>query len=314
MLALLVGGSTLPAQDAKYEEFLLKSEAQAVKLKAFLPGAPAGLVESVPWSAGERGPRSGYGCGETGCPGLYFPIYARTTWDFEDAALARKIQDAEKRGDALLERIGENREANTQAADKLEAALAQLAEKFQPELESMIAKLSDPKLSEKDRQQLMTRFEAAQKKNEQDQKALYAAAGVLGGADEATKIGKELQDLKQLGRTLELTIDGNATNEWCSGTFSGPVANGTLKGRTLYRYTGTGDYAATQICLAVYLGPAGFKNPPVPKDNNLRTDLKTALVKVILLSSPQSLKADEAIGRQLLEKIDFDGIAKLLQP
>lgn len=75
-------------------------------------------------------------------------------------------------------------------------------------------------------------------------------------------------------------------------------------------------YGATseQVVLWVYLGPAGFKNPMEPNNEKVRTELKCLLVGAEIRSTPEAVKADEALAKQMLEKVDYAGLAKLIQP
>jgi hypothetical protein len=50
---------------------------------------------------------------------------------------------------------------------------------------------------------------------------------------------------------------------------------------------------------------------------NPELKVKCILVRVEVSSDaphPETIKADESVVRQMLEKVDYDGLAKLLQP
>jgi len=110
---------------------------------------------------------------------------------------------------------------------------------------------------------------------------------------------EELRDLEGNGRKLILDIQA-----------SYPPVNwpalkqvGTLKGHPLFR-AGSGD-----IVLGVYVGPTGFRNLPAGKEPQ-KMQMKCFLVQA---QFPQGDK-NEAIARQMLEKVDYERLAKLIEP
>ncbi len=203
-----------------------------------------------------------------------------------------------------------------EASQKNADALGQIGDKYKAEIEKVMAKLDDPNLSEKDRERLNAQVQELMKKQQQEAQAINAGTPKSTKVvEEGEKLENEIKGLKARVRTLILTLDGNVGPEWCSGEISGPVRSGTLKGHPLYRYSKTTSYAPTdRVCLAVLLGPAGFKNPPQTKAGEMRAELKTILVKAKIESFRQSVKADEATARQMLEKVDYDALSKLLTP
>lgn len=64
----------------------------------------------------------------------------------------------------------------------------------------------------------------------------------------------------------------------------------------------------------MYIGPRGFKNPDLLAGQKPKTEVKCILVVVQLYSSHASLNADEALAMQMIERIDYPGLAKLLSP
>ena len=100
----------------------------------------------------------GYGCGETGCSGLFAPASAERKWAFDDPALVQQVLAVENEGKSRLE-------AFTQRAEKGNVPPEEMA-KAMKELEML---------------------------------------------------DKKLPDLKSRARSIEFTIEGNATPEWCSG-------------------------------------------------------------------------------------------------
>lgn len=112
------------------------------------------------------------------------------------------------------------------------------------------------------------------------------------------ELESRVPDLKARVRTLEFFIRVNEAQP-----SERPAGN--LKGFPLYRRGSERD-----IWLSVYLGPPGFKAPPGP----VRTEVKSILVRAWVNSRPETVKADETVARQMLEKVDYTGLAKLLQP
>lgn len=124
-----------------------------------------------------------------------------------------------------------------------------------------------------------------------------------------------LTALQAMARRLVQSVEANQTPDHRFGPEAKQI--GTLKGYPLYRFAVSDEpYGATseQVVLWVYLGPAGFKNPMEPNNEKVRTELKCLLVGAEIRSTPEAVKADEALAKQMLEKVDYAGLAKLIQP
>lgn len=132
-------------------------------------------------------------------------------------------------------------------------------------------------------------------------------AEIMKLAGEAGKLGKKKDDLKFSARTISLSIRGN----YSAVDVYGPKVKsiGAVKKYPFYR-SGVGR----EFSLAVYVGPAGFQNPTLKKGELLRAELKCLLVQAWVYSSEKDVKSDEALARQLLEKVDYAGLAKLPAP
>jgi hypothetical protein len=78
---------------------------------------------------------------------------------------------------------------------------------------------------------------------------------------------------------------------------------GALKGYPLFRGV------QQDVFLAVYLGPKGFRNPPAGAEPQ-KMQMKCFLVQA---QFPPG-EGHEALARQMLEKVDYDGLAKLIEP
>ncbi len=118
---------------------------------------------------------------------------------------------------------------------------------------------------------------------------------------EVGSLGRLSDSLKRELGSIEFAITANDTPE---RVFGPGVRAGTLKGYPSYRQDRR---------LAVYVGPSGFSNPPRQPDQPYRTQLKSFLVTA-LLSRETPSPAEEALARQLLERVDYAALAKLLQP
>jgi hypothetical protein len=98
--------------------------------------------------------------------------------------------------------------------------------------------------------------------------------------------------------------------------FIGAKPIGTLAGRTLYRNDRGAVVVADQIRhllvdLAVFVGPPSFQNPKVNlADREMK--VKGITVWAAIESRPDTLQADEATVKQVLEGIDYDGLARLI--
>ena len=317
------------AQEERLPEWAQKADVLAEKLKPFVPEPVAGLIDHMPWESEGSGTQSGSAavCTEVNpvCF-VYVEYYAGRVWHFDDPALAKQVEDTQKEADALLERqkkfleSPEGAEAK-EASERNQEALGKASDKYSAEMEKLVEKFSDPNLSDNERQRLGAQIKELQRKMQQAQKAQQATqaqAPQSAFMEEAKKLDKRMADLKARARNLRFELRGNSIEGplWCFGMSGKPVRSGTLKGHTLYRWA---EHVASyehpeRVCLAVYLGAEGFKNPIIKRGEVVRPELKTILVMAEVESFPQSAKADEAAARQILEKVHYDGLAKLLQP
>ena len=116
-------------------------------------------------------------------------------------------------------------------------------------------------------------------------------------------LGKKADSLRRSSRRLMLTLRANDSLR------RELKPAGTLEGCPLYR-----QEISDGVQLAVFVGPVAFKNPAVKEESLQVNQLKTVLIEATLNSTPEAAKADEALTRQMLEKIDYEGLKKLLQP
>jgi hypothetical protein len=310
-LGCLLMGGTLAAQ-GEHADWSAKAKATSMRFAEFVPDGVTGVGDNLPWSIGDRGTQTSASCGEAGCAGLYLPIKASRRWSFDDPALLRDSAELDRQGDALLKAFVP---PSADVAEKNQAAIEKIQAQFSADAERLMAKLIDPKAPAAEKERLSAHLESLQKKMQQDQDAVMAASGGAPGLEEAANIDAKKKKLRDRARTLEFTIEANATPAWCSGELSTtPTRSGVIKGRSVYRYAASVPGPPTEhVCLAIYLGPDGFRNPPPPNDGRVSADIKTIFITARLSSTPPFAKADEAIARQLLEKIDYEGLMKLLQ-
>jgi hypothetical protein len=122
-----------------------------------------------------------------------------------------------------------------------------------------------------------------------------------------------VSNLQRRGRRLLVRIVSNLTPYAWSDPPAKPV--GSLAGYPLYQANAraSGNAPPEFISLAVYLGPPKFRNSAA---SNPELKVKCILVRVEVLSDaprPETIKADEVVARQMLEKVDYAGLAKLSQ-
>jgi hypothetical protein len=110
---------------------------------------------------------------------------------------------------------------------------------------------------------------------------------------------QRVRDLEANGRKLSISIQGSYP------PLNWPLLRqvGTLKGYPLFRGV------QQDVFLAVYLGPKGFRNPPVGAQTQ-KMQMKCFLVEAQIPAGEKY----EALARQMLERIDYDGLAKLIEP
>lgn len=121
------------------------------------------------------------------------------------------------------------------------------------------------------------------------------------------KVAQDKRELESRSRWVTFSILTNTTPSERDGPSTQPV--GTLKGHPMYRY----PFGNDGFRLTVYLGPTGFKNPSVPSFEKSRAEVRSIIVVAELNSSLQKIKQDEALVQQMLEKVDYEGLSRLLK-
>jgi hypothetical protein len=124
------------------------------------------------------------------------------------------------------------------------------------------------------------------------------------------ELNERVRRLEARTRTLVIAIQGNESAVDLLGASAQQA--GALEGHPLYRSSGESS-AGSRVQLLVYLGPSAFRNPPSATGVE-RPQVKCLLVRADINSRPETVQTDEAVARQMLQKVDYASLAKLLQP
>lgn len=158
-------------------------------------------------------------------------------------------------------------------------------------------RISDPSLV-KEYEDLDRQGQALLKRSEElaktDKKEFMKLLGEIG------KLTEKKNELTFKARYLTFFIDANMPPQEWFGVGVKPI--GTMQGFPVYRSSGR-----DVVKLGVYLGPEGFRNPILKQGEQIRAELKSILVHVWV--NP----ADEALAKQMLEKVDYEGLSKLIK-
>jgi hypothetical protein len=115
--------------------------------------------------------------------------------------------------------------------------------------------------------------------------------------------------------TVEIHINGDASLR--RGVERAPTAAGAVAGYPVKRFAFSDEsYEPTPegVRLSFLIGPEAFRNARVKDNSEMKTEARTAVVSVSLTSRASTVKADEALARKLLERINVAVLAKLLTP
>jgi hypothetical protein len=74
-----------------------------------------------------------------------------------------------------------------------------------------------------------------------------------------------------------------------------------------------GGWIDTTVDLAVFVGPAGYQNPKV-KIGTRQFAAKSIAVWAWIQSRPDTIQADKAAAKRVLESVDYNGLARLVEP
>jgi hypothetical protein len=309
-LAAFLPASSAAGQDTAAWERWEKATGDA--LVRFLPNAsPWGLT--VDPSAPFSGPAN-----ETytyrGADSMLhkYPSYiVHQTWWFNDAELARQMADLQK------EQASFKRESETKLDEFMKAhgAEMQAAEK---------AHLAEMQKLQKEGADLFNQGKSAQGQAvlEKLQKLgpfIYPAYQAL--TESLDKRQNEFADreraLQNRRREVSFQIHTNRTPATTAPAFVAMKPVGTLAGHPFYRQVrgslNMGSGTTTMVDLAVLLAPPGYENPKV-KIGHRELAVKSIVVWAWIESRPDTILSDEAVARKVLVSVDYDGLARLIEP
>jgi len=247
------------------------------------------------------------------------------TWWFDDAVLSQQLEDVRKQ----KETFKQESEALITEFERVHGGDRKAAEKvWEAETEAL-----KKQLAELVRQGKYAEVQAVADKMKpfryEPQDSLFASLD-----KKQHDLDKRERDLGNRRRSVQFEI---VTNRTPSATVStiGPFCCfahkqiGTIAGHTLYRddrsttqamrgggrlrCSGPGSTSPCLLYLAVLVGPPVFQNPLVDDDKTEPT-VKCVVVLANIESRPDTLQTDEAAVRKVLEKVDYDGLAKLIEP
>jgi hypothetical protein len=239
-----------------------------------------------------------------------YPSYVvHQTWWFDDAGLSRQMADLEKEKAALKQETEKAGEEFFRVHGAELKAFEKAHLKEMETLSSQVAGLTQQGKSEE--------AQAVLKKIE-ELPAVYPPYQAL-----TASLDKRQQELTDRERTLttrrrqvSFRIYTNRTPLTTAPKYA-PKPVGTLAGHPFYRQDEgnmkAGDWDTSLVDLAVYVGPPGWENPRV-KIGHKELAVKCIVVWAWIESHPDTVKADEAAVRKVLGSMDYDGLAKLIEP
>jgi len=250
--------------------------ANGQRLQAFMPSLVPGLVDHLPWE-GIDNYLPHY---ESYVHHEYLGFSVERVWAFDDPPLFQQVQQAQARfEDAKRKSEAPETVQDLQAQARLrDAANARYMKEFEELWKQG---------KQKEAQELM-------EKRAKD--PLFQPPPEYA---ERSRQEKELRDVEAKG--LKLTMDIQASYPPLNWSLLKEV--GSIKGYPIYRGV------SQDVFLAVYVGPKGFRNPPAGKEPQ-KMQMKCFLVQAQFTPGAKY----ESLARQMLEKIDYDGLAKLIEP
>jgi len=237
-----------------------------------------------------------------------YPSYeVHQTWWFDDAQLSWEMADATKATEAFQQ------EAATALAEfeRLHGAEMKASEKAHQAEMVPLSKQAETLIQQ-------GKYEEVGRVMEKITPFHYAPYESLTAS--LNKKQQELADrernLSNRRRKVTFRVYTNRTPLTTAPKFA-PKPTGTLAGHPFYRQDEgnmkAGDWDASPVDLAVFLGPPGYQNPPV-KIGHRELAVKCIVVWALIESHPDTIKADEASARKVLESMDYNGLSKLIEP
>ena len=237
------------------------------------------------------------------------------------ACLQDSGQDAKARVDAWMETLGERiTELVPEPIDGIERFMPWDVEADHPPIGGCFFGCTQYVRLEKERAFVVAEPELVARADALEKQALEAAMKLAGGPMDEKAVarvkamGDAVETLKRSVRRIEVRIALNAQATLTRGVENAGKPAGTIAGYPVYRFAfddeSYGD-VPSGVRLAVALGPATFKNPTVDP-SKMQTEVKTIVVSAAVQSRRETVKADEALIRKLLETVKYDELAKLL--
>jgi hypothetical protein len=245
------------------------------KLAQFMPDLVPGLIDHLPW----EGIDNYLPHFESYVHHQYLGFRVDKMWGYDDPSLFRQVQQA--------------KQARDEAREALDAPENVQRIKAWTETRNAVVAQYQKEAAELFRQGKPEEAQAVIDKLAKDPSQKQPEFGTK--YDEAEQ---RLRELEARGRKLSISIQASyPPSNW-------PVLKqvGTLEGYPLFR---AGSQAVT---LAVCVGPKGFRNPPAGAEP------QKMQIKCFLVVAQIPAGGSEALARQMLEKIDYDGLAKLVEP
>jgi hypothetical protein len=240
-----------------------------------------------------------------------YPTYiVHQTWWFDDAELSREVAALEK------EKEGQKQELEKAADDfyRIHGAEMKAFEK---------ARLAEEDAWGKQLADLMRQGkydEAQQMVKNGEKRGPLVYPPYLALTDSFNKRQNEIADRERVlanrRRKVSFQIHINRTPTTTAAALF-PKPAGTLAGHPFYHQDRgnmkSGDWDVSIVDLAVFLAPRGYQNPRV-KIGLRKLALKSIVVWAWIESHADTIKADEATARKVLESMDYDGLSKLIEP
>ena len=322
LLTLAIASAILaPAGMAQDQDAMSRwGEATLDKLERFLPNAaPWGFTPELPHSV------SDFRAFANDTPHLYPALVTHKTWYFNDPALSRQLDEVSRQKQALKKELDEAIDqfmkahgAEMEALNKKHLADAQSVSHSNAEqIDALTKQAQDLFLQGKiqEGKAVLDKVSAIVAKDQDKLQPVHYAP-----YDELTSsFNKKQQDLDDrekslsgLRRTVNFRIYTNR-KPWPTAFGIPTKAIGTLAGHTLYRQDRGNLSGSVWVDLAIFLGPENFQNPQVKLGES---DLKVKCIAVWawIQSRPDTIVADEAGVKRVLASIDYDGLAKLIEP
>lgn len=308
---LLTAFAAAQNQDAQNQDAMIRwGEATLDKIEPFLPDArPLGFTPELP------NPAADFKAFANQASRKYMELLVHKNWWFDDADLSRQLEEVRKEEEALKQ--------------EFEASSKDFATTHGAEMEARKrSHEAEMEAASKQAQVLFQQGKYAEGKAVIDKiKPLHypaALESLIASFDTRQEdlAGRE-RSLLARRRSVSFRIYTNRTpmTTAISRKSSAPEyqlrPNGMLSGHPFYRQaqiTGLNprlDQPA--IKLAIYLGPMNFQNPPV-KLGEADLKVKSIVVWAWIESRPDTVQADEAAVKKVLATMDYDGLAKLIEP